>query len=350
MSSTEMVKADPRIGAIKLQLEKGKALIAQVAPKHLTADRMVRLAMLAVSKQPKLAECSGMSILKSMMVASELGLEPGGALGHGYLVPYRVNQAKRGEPARWVNECQFLAGYRGLAKLARNSGEIEIVEAHPVYPGDKFVVRRGTVTELVHEPDYLGGGERTEGATCYYALARYKSGAVQFEVMTRAQIEAIMRSTQSKGDYGPWLDHFDEQARKTCIRRLAKSLPLESEKHKDLLRALEVSDARDEGDVDIEIPADVVAVDEPASPNDATKQALKTKTAVAKPAASGTQGNPTTVQLAEAKRLHALLAEHNPKLATDIWTEHASPYTETQYTTLIATLTAEVRSAEGGQG
>jgi len=94
--STELVKQDPRIGAIKLQLEKGKALIAQVAPKHLTADRMVRLAMLAVSKQPKLAECSGMSILKSMMVASELGLEPGGALGHGYLVPYNTNQAKRG--------------------------------------------------------------------------------------------------------------------------------------------------------------------------------------------------------------------------------------------------------------
>ena len=347
MSGTEIVKADPRIGAIKLQLEKGKALIAQVAPKHLTADRMVRLAMLAVSKQPKLAECSGMSILKSMMVASELGLEPGGALGHGYLVPYRVNQAKRGEPARWVNECQFIAGYRGLAKLARNSGEIEIVEAHPVYPGDKFVVRRGTVSELVHEPDYLSGNDRGDKAVCYYALARYKSGAVQYEVMTRAQIETIMRSTQSKGDYGPWLDHFDEQARKTCIRRLAKSLPLESEKHKDLLRALEVSDARDEGDVDIEIPVDVVAVEEPASPNDATKQALKAKTS-AKPATSGAQTGPTTAQLTEAKRLHALLSEHNPKRAADVWAEQASPYTELQYTTLIATLTAEVRSAEGG--
>ena len=342
--STELVKQqDPRMNAIKRQLDEGKRLIAQVAPKHLTADRMVRLAMLAVSKQPKLAECSPLSILKSMMVASELGLEPGGALGHGYLVPYRVNQAKRGEPARWVNECQFIAGYRGLAKLARNSGEIEIVEAHPVYPGDKFVVRRGTVTDLIHEPDYQSGGDRTSGATCYYAMARYKSGAVQFEVMTRGQIEAIMRSTQSKGDYGPWLDHFDEQARKTCIRRLAKSLPLESEKHKDLLRALEVADARDEGDVDIEIPVDVVAVEEPASPNDATKQTLKAKTNAAKPSTG-----PTTAQTAEAKRLRDKLDEHNPSLAARLWAEHSAPYTETQYTTLIEKLTAEVQSAEGG--
>ena len=183
-------------------------------------------------------------------------LEPGGALGHGYLTPYKVNQAKRGERPVYVMECQFIAGYRGLAKLARNSGEVEIIEAHPVYPGDKFIVRRGTVTELIHEPDYQSGEDRTSGASCYYAMARYKSGAVQFEVMTRAQIETIMRSTQSKGDYGPWADHFDEQARKTCIRRLAKSLPLESEK---FARALEMSDARDEGDTDIEIPVDVVS-------------------------------------------------------------------------------------------
>jgi len=345
MSSTEIVKADPRIGAIKLQLEKGKALIAQVAPKHLTADRMVRLAMLAVSKQPKLAECSGMSILKSMMVASELGLEPGGALGHGYLVPYRVNQAKRGEKPIWVTECQFIAGYRGLAKLARNSGEIEIVEAHPVYPGDKFVVRRGTVSELVHEPDYMSGEDRGDKAVCYYAIARHKSGAVQFEVMTRPQVERIMHSTQSKGEYGPWVDHFDEMARKTCIRRLAKSLPLESEK---FARALEMSDARDEGDTDIEIPVDVVSEPEPANPNEATKQALKAKASAKPTVGTQTGPTPTSAQLAEAKRLRTKLDDLNPELAERLWSEHREPYTESQYQTLINTLTAEVQSAEGG--
>ena len=41
------------------------------------------------------------------------------------------------------------------------------------------------------------------------------------------------------------------------------------------LRALEVSDARDEGDADIEIPVDVVVEPEPANPNEATKQALR---------------------------------------------------------------------------
>jgi recombination protein RecT len=288
--------------------------------------------MLAVSKQPKLAECSGMSILKSMMVASELGLEPGGALGHGYLTPYKVNQAKRGERPVYVMECQFLAGYRGLAKLARNSGEIEIVEAHPVYPGDKFVVRRGTVSELVHEPDYLSGEDRGDKAVCYYALARYKSGAVQFEVMTCSQIERIMHATQSKGEYGPWVDHFDEMARKTCIRRLAKSLPLESEK---FARALEMADVREEGDVDIEIAADVVVEPEPVNPNEATKQSLRA-------AKKADPKSDTPADYEEGKRLFETLANHNPELARTIWGKQMSMSDK------IAELRKEVQSAEGG--
>ena len=57
----------------------------------------------------------------------ELGLEPGGALGHGYLVPYKTNQAKRGEKPIWVTECQFIAGiavwpnWRVTAERSRSS-------------------------------------------------------------------------------------------------------------------------------------------------------------------------------------------------------------------------------------
>jgi hypothetical protein len=74
------------------------------------------------------------------------------------------------------------------------------------------------------------------------------------------------------------------------------------------------------------------------------KDTLKAKAAAAKPAAAG----PTTQQLSEAKRLREVLADHNPDLAARIWEEHSQPYTEQQYQTLIATLAAEVQSAEGG--
>ena len=40
-----------------------------------------------------------------------------------------------------------------------------------------------------------------------------------------------MRSSQSKGKFGPWKDHYEEMARKTVVRRLAKYLPKSSEMH-----------------------------------------------------------------------------------------------------------------------
>ncbi len=65
-------------------------------------------------------------------------------------------------------------------------------------------------------------------------------------------------------------------------------------------------------------------------------------------AATQTSSEPKPSQITEAKRLHALLSEHNPTLAAQLWEEHSQPYTESQYATLIAKLADEVRSAEGG--
>ena len=56
---------------------------------------------------------------------------------------------------------------------------------------------------------------------------------------------------------------------------------------------------------------------------------------------------PRTEQLTEVKRLRQKLDDLNPELAEQLWSEHANPYTETQYQTLIAKLSSEVQSAEG---
>lgn len=65
-------------------------------------------------------------------------------------------------------------------------------------------------------------------------------------------------------------------------------------------------------------------------------------------ASKGTGPAPKPEQLAEAKRLRQKLDDLNPELAERMWSEHANPYTETQYQTLIEKLSSEVQSAEGG--
>lgn len=57
-------------------MEKIKPQLAMALPKHLTADRMARLAMTAFSTTPKLQECDPTSIAASIMTAGQLRQKP----------------------------------------------------------------------------------------------------------------------------------------------------------------------------------------------------------------------------------------------------------------------------------
>jgi len=61
-----------------------------------------------------------------------------------------------------------------------------------------------------------------------YGAAKFKDGEGHFEVMYKADIEAIRTRSRAKDD-GPWITDYDEMARKTVIRRLCKYLPMNPE-------------------------------------------------------------------------------------------------------------------------
>jgi len=107
-----------------------KAQISAALPKWLSPDRFLRVIFGAALRNPKILECSVESILQSVMMCAQLGLEP--ILGRAHLVPY-WNGKKR------CLECQFQPGYQGLTDLARRSGMIQDVYAQVVYEADHFV-------------------------------------------------------------------------------------------------------------------------------------------------------------------------------------------------------------------
>lgn len=219
-------------------LELRKANLRDVLPKHLTPERVCKVALVAYNKTPKLRECTMESLFLSIMQASELGLEPGGALGHAYMVPFK-------------SDCTLIVGYRGLIELARRSGEIESIEAHVVHERDTFTLRFGLNAALDHEPCLSGDpGEMR----FVYAVAKLKGGCVQFEVMTRDQVDKI-RARSRSGNNGPWVTDYEEMARKTVVRRLIKYLPLSAERAEPLAKALELEDEGPTIDVSAEPPA-----------------------------------------------------------------------------------------------
>lgn len=192
-----------------------------VLPKHLTPERVVKMALVAASRQPRLWECTKESILQSIMKSAELGLDCSGTLGRAYLVPYF--NSKIG-----AYECQFIPGYQGLIELARRSGNIARIESRVVYEHDKFVVEYGLDQKLAHTPAMTSD----RGAMkCVYAVAEMTDGSRQIELMTMAEIESIRLRSKAK-DGGPWKTDYAEMARKTVIRRIAKYLPLSLELEK----------------------------------------------------------------------------------------------------------------------
>jgi recombination protein RecT len=82
----------------------------------------------------------------------------------------------------------------------------------------------GDEERIEHEPDLYSPGE----IIAAYAIATHKDGTKSRDVMTLAEIEQV-RLCSKTGTSGPWRDWYSEMARKTVIRRLAKSLPLSTE-------------------------------------------------------------------------------------------------------------------------
>lgn len=118
-------------------LTRGKGEFARALPKHLDADRLIRLAVTAWSTNPNIRQCSGQSIMASLMVAAQIGLEPGVA-GQGYLIPYK-------------STCTFVPGWQGLVGLLNNSGRATAWTG-AVFEGDEWQFQLGSAPICRHIP------------------------------------------------------------------------------------------------------------------------------------------------------------------------------------------------------
>lgn len=212
-SSMKEVMAMPPKARIKTLLQENKNEIAAALPSHISVDRMLTIAQTAATSMPQLLDCYTPSLFGALIKSTQLGLEPNNALGQSYLVPFKNRKQNR-------TDCQLIIGYRGMIDLARRSGHIKSIQAQAVREGDVFEFEWGTEEKLRHVP----GSNRGE-ITHFYAYAQLTDGGVQFDVLTKSDVDSIMRSTQSRGEYGPWKDHYEQMGRKTLIRRLFSYLP-----------------------------------------------------------------------------------------------------------------------------
>ena len=184
---------------------KMKSQVAAILPKHLTPERLCKVMIVEASRTPKLLECTTISVAESIMLSAQLGLEPGGTLGHIYFIPYG-------------NKCTPIIGYKGYLELARRSGQVARLDARVVYEGEKFEVTAGLHPNIEH--GVRGDVDRSDDKIiAAYSVAVLKDGSCYFEVLWKVDIDKVRRRSKA-GRSGPWVDDYSRMARKSAIRAL----------------------------------------------------------------------------------------------------------------------------------
>lgn len=228
--TSKMVARDAGIGSVKQFFESQKATLAAVLPRHVSPDRMLKIALGALRTTPKLMECTVESLMGAVVQCSQLGLEPNTPLGHAYLIPFEKKKKVGGE---WVTEkveTQIVIGYKGLIDLARRSGQVVSIAAHAVHEHDHFDYAFGLDEKLEHKPAMSARGR----VIAFYAVAKLVGGGHAFEVMSAEQVNEIRDASQNykfarDKEKTVWGQHYEEMGRKTVLRRLFKYLPVSIE-------------------------------------------------------------------------------------------------------------------------
>ena len=200
----------PAVQEVRTAIEKMAPQFKAALPAHIPVERFVRTTLTAVQTNPDLINADRRTLFASATRAAQMGLLPDG---------------REGAIVTFGNKCQFMPMLGGVLKLVRNSGELASIDAQIVYKADKFTYRPGIDLVPAHEPDWFGERGEVVGV---YAVAKMKDGSAYVEILSKKQVEQVRNVSRAKAS-GPWVTWWDEMARKTAIRRLAKRLPLSTD-------------------------------------------------------------------------------------------------------------------------
>lgn len=248
--------------------------IKNALPAYLPVEKFIRTALTAINSNPKLANCTQESLLAAIMNSAQLGLEFNTPLGEAYLIPYE--NKKKG-----ITTVNFQIGYRGLLKLAYNTGQFKRITAREVRANEAFDFDYGT-GEITHKPCLTGDSGDVIG---YYAIYQTKDGGQDVFYMSKddARNYGIKFSKSFNYSDSPWQTNFDAMAKKSALIQVLKYAPKAIESQA-LVQATNFDNANFEKsrtvesgervyDVDYDLePVEVVEVEEKEAPANVDKE------------------------------------------------------------------------------
>lgn len=183
---------------------------------------------LEFQQQEHMGECAPPSIVASVIKAANAGLLPGRDC---HVIPFKNH-------GRY--EATLVANYAGIILAMERSGKVRKAFAHAVYSHDHFEVDY-LEDRFSHKPHLTS---QRGDLVCFYGCVLLKDGSRHLEVMTLEQIDVIRRKAP-RHDTGPWATHYEEMARKTALKRVAKYVRLAPQQQ----QLLDDDDDRERSDI-----------------------------------------------------------------------------------------------------
>jgi recombination protein RecT len=214
---------------VLLAIDRAAKSIVDRLPKDMTPERFMGALATCCQKNPVLMTCNPASVLLAAYEAAELGIDLTPSQQYGYLIPYN-------------GSAQFMLGYRGMIQMAYRTGVVTPggFGAEVVYEHDFFERTFAPKKNLIHVPNKEDRGE----AIGAYAFIQYIDGTFDFEYLTAKEIESHRKHSKVRNSL-MWTEFWTEAWRKTCIRVIAKRLPMDGEAFEILVRAINREAERD---------------------------------------------------------------------------------------------------------
>lgn len=229
------------IAKFQRELEERSENIRSALPAHITPDKFQRTVMTAVAQNPDLLKADRQSLILACYKAAQDALLPDGR--EAALVTFNTRQKVDGQ---WttVKQVQYMPMVYGLRKKILQSGSVVSLEVNVVYRAEvekgTFLYEVGIEPPLRHRPSLDLTDEEMDDSqiVAAYSIATMSDGSKSYEVMRRSEINKVRAMSQTgatgrtdrQGNAiqpkGPWVDWFAEMAKKTVMRRHAKTLPM----------------------------------------------------------------------------------------------------------------------------
>lgn len=203
---------------IKLTEERFKS----IAPTNISYEAEQGFAMQLLTNNSylmKVAEGNKASLAQAITNVAAIGLSLNPAEKQAYLIPRTVKIDDE-----YVSKVFLEPSYMGLCKLATDSGSIEWVQANCVRENDTFQ-DNGPGERPTHM--YNAFSKARGEFVGVYCVAKTHTGDFLTTVMDSDDVYGIRDRSEAwkKGKFGPWATDFNEQAKKTVVRRGFKMWP-----------------------------------------------------------------------------------------------------------------------------